>query len=101
MPEPLSYSFHAVARCLERGITERNVTETVRLGNRIADDGDKAVYARGRMRVVLLGGGLVITAYRQRKRNPKRCIQKRRKLIRQYARGSCENAAIFECVLRH
>lgn len=87
MPDLLYYSFHAAKRCMERGITERNVEDTVRLGNRIADDGDKAVYARGRMRVVLLGGGLVITAYRQRKRNPKRCIQKRRKLHRQYARG--------------
>ena len=87
MHDPLFYSFHAAKRCLERGITERNVEDTVRLGNRIADDGDKSVFARGRMRVVLLGGGLVITAYRQRKRNPKRCIQKRRKLHRQYARG--------------
>lgn len=87
MSDPLSYSFHAVARCLERGITERNVEDTVRLGSRIADDGDRAVYARGRMRVVLWAGELVITAYRQKKRNPKRHIQKRRKLHRQHARG--------------
>lgn len=88
MPELLFYSFHAAKRCLERGITERNVEDTVRLGNCITDDGEKALYARGRMRVVLFGGELVITAYRQRKRNPKRCIQKRRKLHRQYARGA-------------
>lgn len=87
MPDLLCYSFHAAKRCLERGITERNVEDTVRLGNRIADDGGRAVYARGRMRVVLWGGELVITAYRQKKRNPKRHIQKRRKLHRKYARG--------------
>lgn len=87
MPDLLCYSFHAAKRCLERGITERNVEDTVRLGSRIADDGDRAVYARGRMRVVLLSGSLVITAYRQRKRNPKRCIQKRRQFYRQIARG--------------
>lgn len=83
----LSYSFHAVRRCLERGITEQNIFETVTLGNAIADDGDTAVYARGRMRVVLGSGALVITAYRERKRNPKRRIQKKRKLQRQFARG--------------
>ena len=83
----LSYSFHAVRRCLERGITERNVTETVRFGVCISDRGDRAVYARGRMRVVLGCGGLVVTAYRERKRNPKRRIQKKRKLQRQFARG--------------
>ena len=87
MPESICYSFHAAKRCLERGITERNVADTVRLGCRISFDGEKSVYARGRMRVVMLGDGLVITAYRQRKRNPKRCIQKRRKLHRQYGRG--------------
>ena len=87
MPEPLFYSFHAARRCLERGITERNVEDTVRLGCMVWDSGEKMTYARGRMRVVLSGGGLVITAYRQRKRNPKRHIQKRRRLLRQYARG--------------
>ena len=75
----LSYSFHAVRRCLERGITERNVTETVRFGVCISDRGDRAVYARGRMRVVLGCGGLVVTAFRQRRRNPKRSIRKARK----------------------
>lgn len=83
----LAYSFHAAKRCLERGITERNVEDTVHLGSMIYDDGDKTVYARGRMRVVLLADNTVVTAYRQRKHNPKRRIQKRRKLIRQYARG--------------
>ena len=87
MHEALYFSFHAAKRCLERGITERNVEDTVRLGNRIADDGEKALYARGRMRVVLFGNELVITAYRQKKRNPKRSIQKRRRKLRQYARG--------------
>lgn len=83
----LFYSFHAAKRCLERGITERNILDTIRHGQVVWDNGEKSTYARGRMRVILSGSGLVITAYRQKKRNPKRCIQKRRKLIRQYARG--------------
>ena len=87
MPDLLCYSFHAVRRCLERGITEQNIMDTIVRGKRVAHDGEKLVFARGRMRVILSGSGLVITAYRQKKRNPKRCIQKRRKLIRQYARG--------------
>ncbi len=85
--EVLSYSFHAAKRCLERGITERHVEDTVRLGNRIADGEEKAVFARGRMRVVLLTGGMVVTAYRLRRHNPKRHIQKRRRLVRKYGRG--------------
>lgn len=87
MSEQLFYSFHAVARCLERGITERNVTETVRFGVCISDSGDRAVYARGRMRVVLGGGMLVVTAFRQRRKNPKRIMRERRKRERRHARG--------------
>lgn len=87
MPEQLSYSFHAVARCLERGITERNVTETVRFGVCISDSGDRTVYARGRMRVVLGCGALVITAFRMRRRNPKRIMREKRKRQQRYARG--------------
>lgn len=83
----LSYSFHAVRRCLERGITEQNIMDTIVLGSAIADDGDKAIFARGRMRVVVAEGVVVVTAYRERKRNPKRRIQKKRKAIRQVRRG--------------
>lgn len=85
--DDIFFTFHAAKRCIERGISEQNIFETVTLGKAIADDGDTAVYARGRMRVVLGCGALVITAYRERKRNPKRRIQKKRKLQRQFARG--------------
>ena len=87
MPDLLCYSFHAVRRCLERGITEQNIMDTIMLGSAIADDGDKAIFARGRMRVVVAEGVVVVTAYRERKRNPKRRIQKKRKAIRQVRRG--------------
>ncbi len=79
------FTLHAAKRCIERGITEQNIFETVTLGHALADDGDTTVYARGRMRVVLGSGALVITAYRERKRNPKRRIQKKRKMQRQVA----------------
>lgn len=87
MPEPLCYSFHAVTRCLERGITEHNVMETVRFGVCISDNGDRAVYARGRMRVVVCGEVLVVTAFRQRRKNPKRIMREWRKRERRHARG--------------
>ena len=83
----LSFSFHAVKRCLERGISEKNVIDTVLLGNPVVDTGERAVFALGRMRVVIAEGILVVTAYRERKRNPKRRIQKKRKQIRQIRRG--------------
>lgn len=88
MPETIYLSHHAANRLMERGISEQHVLDTVRLGNMIADNGEKTLYARGRMRVVLFGNELVITAYRQKKRNPKRSIQKRRRQLRQYARGT-------------
>ena len=85
--ESLCFSFHAVKRCLERGISEQNIFETVTLGKAIADDGETAVFARGRMRVVLGYGALVITAYRERKNNPKRNIRKARKARRKMVMG--------------
>ena len=87
MPDLLCYSFHAVRRCLERGITEQNIMDTIVRGRRVAHDGEKLVFARGRMRVVLGCGGLVVTAFRQRRRNPKRVMRERRKRERRYARG--------------
>ena len=87
MSDPLCYSFHAVARCLERGITEHKVVETVRYGVCISNSGDRAVYARGRMRVVVSGGVLIVTAFRQRRKNPKRNLRKSRKARRKALMG--------------
>lgn len=86
MHDPLPFSFHAARRCLERGITERQVEDTMTLGCPVRDTGDKLIYARGRMRVIV-SDGLIVTAYRKDKVNPKRRIQKRRKLLRKYERG--------------
>lgn len=83
----LSYSFHAVNRCLERGISERNVMDTVTGGIRIAHDGDKLIFARGRMRVVATDFGMVVTAYRVRRNNPKRNIRRARKARRKLIAG--------------
>lgn len=62
-------------------------TETVRFGVCISDSGDRAVYARGRMRVVVSCGALVITAFRMRQFNPKRIMRERRRREQRYARG--------------
>ena len=87
MPDLLSFSFHAVKRCLERGISEQNVRDTITRGNRIAHDGEKLVFARGRMRVVVTVGATVVTAYRERRNNPKRNIRKARKARRKAVFG--------------
>lgn len=82
MSETLCYSFHAARRCLERGITERNVTETVRFGVCVECKDGRSVYARGRMRVVLSDEAMVITAFRMRRHNPKRVMREKRKRLR-------------------
>ena len=85
--ERLYFSFHAAKRCLERGITEQNIMDTIVRGKRVAHDGEKLVFARGRMRVVVTESALVITAYRERKNNPKRNIRKARKARRKAVMG--------------
>ena len=70
---------------MERGITEKQVADAVRMGNKTCD-GARLTYEYGRVRVVMSLAGLVITAYRRKRWNPKRIMQKRRSLYRQYAR---------------
>lgn len=78
----LYFTFHAVARCIERGISEGQIVETVSTGAAQKSDDGKKVYSRGRMRVVVLYGSLVITAFRKSRRNPKRNIRKARQARR-------------------
>ncbi len=86
MCEPLYYSSYAVERILERGILVHKIEETVRRGVCIFDSGDRAMYARGRMRVVLGSGALVITAFRMRRLNPKRIMREKRKRQQRHVR---------------
>lgn len=87
MHEALFYSFHAAKRCLERGITEQNIMDTIVRGRRVAHDGEKLVFARGRMRVVVTNEAMVVTAYRERRNNPKRNIRKAKKARRKLVMG--------------
>ena len=57
------FSGHAVRRCLERGITALHVEQALEQGVL-------------RLRVVVSRDGMVITAWRTPRRNPKRRIQK-------------------------
>ena len=87
MPEPLCYSFHAMKRCVERGISAKNVMDTITRGTRIANSGEKVVFARGRMRVVVTHEAMVVTAYRERRNNQKRNIRKAKKARRKLVMG--------------
>lgn len=66
------FSGHAVRRCLERGITALHVEQ----GVLVAEGEGTGTWARGRLRVVVSRDGMVITAWRTPRRNPKRRIQK-------------------------
>ena len=82
---PLSFTFHAARRCLERGITEQNVLDTIHLGDPVSGEAERTLFARGRMRVVIADGFLVVTAYRERKATPSGAS---RRNARPYARCS-------------
>ena len=69
------FSGHAVRRCLERGITALHVEQTLEQGVLVAEGEGTGTWARGRLRVVSRDG-MVITAWRTPRRNPKRRIQK-------------------------
>lgn len=86
MPE-LYFTFHAVARCIERGISEGQIIEAVTTGVPQKEHDGRKVYAKGRMRVVVVYGSLVITAFRKNRRNPKRNIRKARQEKKKYMRG--------------
>jgi hypothetical protein len=88
MPDAIFCSPHAVKRCIERGISDQQVLDTIRLGKIIRDDGQRALYALKRMRVSLAYCAMVVTVFREAPRpNPKRIIQKLRKQERKIARG--------------
>lgn len=87
MREIRVFSDHAIRRCMERGITESSIEQAVLLGELTAERGDTQIWARGRLRVVVNTDGLVITAWRVRRWNPKRYIQKYRTRIRRFQRG--------------
>ncbi len=72
----LCYSGHAVRRMMERGISERQATETVLHGKPMERGRDTTVWGWGRIRIVLSDGGMVISAWREKKFNPKRTYQK-------------------------
>lgn len=83
----LCYSGHAVRRMVERGITERQVEETVMRGELLSLQVDKAIWGKGRLRAVVNLTGMFITAWREKRYNPKRSFQKRRSQLRKLFGG--------------
>jgi hypothetical protein len=83
----LHFSFHAAMRCIERGISEKAVLNTVLFGFLTAYYGTKVIYEHGRMRVVCTVTGEVITVFRKKRVNPKRNLRKARKERRKFFAG--------------
>ena len=66
------YVDHRSGKSLERGI----LTFSLEQGVLVAEGEGTGTWARGRLRVVVSRDGMVITAWRTPRRNPKRRIQK-------------------------
>ena len=81
------YSGHAVRRMMERGISVQQTEQTLEHGVLVVERKGTGTWARGRLRVVVSRGGMVITAWRKKRYNPKRSLQKRRSKQRKLFRG--------------
>jgi hypothetical protein len=83
MLDPI-FTHHADERRIERGISRELALQTLHLGRLIERHGEKDTFAHGRVRVVVVReSGVIVTAWRERKPNPKRLYRKKRKARRQ------------------
>jgi hypothetical protein len=83
----LSYTYHAMLRCIERGISEAAVHHTVANGELIQSFPDINIFGSDRIRVAVSQNGIVVTVYRVPKDNPKRKLRKIRKIKKQNLRS--------------
>lgn len=78
-PPDIALSCHAEMRCIERGIDSQRIEEALRYGTPILSTDGRSKYVMGRLCVVVAEeSGVVLTAYRQQERNPKRYLQRLR-----------------------
>ena len=74
----LCLSGHAARRCLERGISMKSLEDALRNGTIVSSENSNHVIAHGRMRLAVSDTGMLITAWRMRRYNPKTAMRKAR-----------------------
>ena len=72
---------------MERGISVQQAEQTLEHGILLDARDETRIWAQGRLRVVVSRGGMVITAWREKRYTPKRSFQKRRSRLRKLFRG--------------
>lgn len=78
MTQLLCLSGHAERRCLERGISAQSLEEAARNGTIVSRETGQYLIAHGRMRLAVSDTGMLITAWRMRRHNPKTAMRKAR-----------------------
>lgn len=93
----LTFSAHALDRCLERGISLQLVADALFSG-RLECYGDRYVARHGRLKVVAErqdDACVVVTAYRDAETSKKRRQRQRRQQIRKLQRASRKESGIW------
>ena len=72
-------SAHALSRMLDRCIDVSKIDAALREGECLGHDSGVAVYALGRLRVIIDAYGVIVTVWRERRFNPKRAIKRARR----------------------
>ena len=86
----LTFSAHALDRCLERGISLQLVADALFSGHMVKY-GDRYVVIHGRLKVVAErqdDACVIVTAYRAAETNKKRMARQRRRQVRKFQRAS-------------
>ncbi len=93
----LTFSAHALDRCLERGISLQLVADALFSGC-LERYGDRYVVIHGRLKVVAERQGdacVIVTAYRAAEANKKRMARQRRRQVRRFQRASRKESGIW------
>lgn len=93
----LTFSAHALDRCLERGISLQLVADALFSG-RMAKYGDRYVVIHGRLKVIAErqdDACVIVTAYRAAETNKKRIARQRRRQVRKFQRASRKESGIW------
>ena len=81
-------SAHAASRMLDRCIDASKIAAALSDGECLGHDSGVAVYALGRLRVIIDAYGVIVTVWRVRRRNPKREIRiarrEKKRLLREW-----------------
>ena len=93
----LTFSAHALDRCLERGISLQLVADALFSGH-LERYGDRYVVRHGRLKVVAErqdDACVIVTAYRDADTHTKRRVRQRRQQVRKFQRASRKESGIW------